>query len=45
MSAAAAYSSLREIEKIAKRRSSDPETQAHRDLLKWLLESALDRAQ
>ena len=45
MSAAAAYSSLREIEKIAMRRSSDPETQVHRDFLKWLLESALDRAQ
>ena len=45
MSAAAAYSSLRDIEKIAKRRSSDPETQAHRDLLQWLIESALDRAQ
>ena len=45
MSAAAAYSSLRKIEKITNRRSSDPETQAHRDFLKWLLESALDRAQ
>ena len=45
MSAAAAYRSLRDIEKIAKRRSSDPETQAHRDLLHWLIESALDRAQ
>ena len=45
MSAAAAYRSLRDIEKIAKRRSSDPETQAHRDLLQWLIESALDRAQ
>ena len=33
------------IDKIAKRRSSDPETQAHRDLLQWLIESALDRAQ
>ena len=45
MSAAAAYGSLRDIDKIAKRRSSDPETQAHRDLLQWLIESALDRAQ
>jgi len=43
--AIAAYSSLRDIEKIAKRRSSDPETQAHRDFLQWLIESALDRAQ
>ena len=43
MSAAAAYGSLRKIEKIAKKRSSDPETLAHREMLLWLIESSLDR--
>ena len=42
MTSAAAYSSIRNIEKIAKRRSQDPETQAHRDFLLWLIDSALD---
>ena len=42
MTTAAAYSSLRNIEKIAKKRSQDPETQAHRDYLLWLIDSALD---
>mgnify|MGYP000908530961 FL=1 len=42
MTTAAAYSSLRNIEKIAKRRSQDPETQAHRDYLLWLINSALE---
>ena len=43
MSAAAAYSSLRKIEKIAKKRSSDLETQAHREMLLWLIQSSLDK--
>ncbi len=42
MTSAAAYSSIRNIEKIAKRRSQDPDTQAHRDFLLWLIDSALD---
>ena len=42
MTTAAAYSSLRNIEKIAKRRSQDTETQAHRDFLLWLIDSALN---
>ena len=42
MTTAATYSALRNIEKIAKRRSQDPETQAHRDFLLWLIDSALD---
>mgnify|MGYP001221959242 CR=1 FL=1 len=42
MTSAAAYSSIRNIEKIVKRRSQDPETQAHRDFLLWLIDSALD---
>ena len=41
MTTAAAYSSLRNIEKIAKRRAQDTETQAHRDFLLWLIDSAL----
>ena len=44
MSAAAAYGSLRKIEKIAKKRSSDLETQAHREMLLWLIESSLDKS-
>ena len=43
MSAAAAYSSLRRIEKIAKKRSSDSETQSHREMLLWLIQSSLDK--
>ena len=43
--AAAVYSSLRSIEKIAKKRSPDPETQAHREFLQWLIKSALDKVQ
>jgi len=42
MTTAATYVALRNIEKIAKRRSQDPETQAHRDFLLWLIDSALD---
>jgi hypothetical protein len=42
-SAAAAYSSLRSVEKIAKKRSADPETQAHREYLQWLIKSSLDK--
>ena len=42
MTTAATYSELRNIEKIAKKRSQDFETQAHRDFLLWLIESALD---
>jgi len=42
MTNAAVYSSIRNIEKIAKRRSQDPETQAHRDFLLFLINSALD---
>ena len=42
MTNAAVYSSIRNIEKIAKRRSQDPETQAHRDFLLWLIDSALN---
>jgi len=42
MTTAAAYSSLRNIEKIVKRRSQDAETQAHRNYLLWLINSALE---
>ena len=42
MTTAATYSALRNIEKIAKKRSPDFETQAHRDFLLWLIDSALD---
>ena len=42
MTSDAIYSSLRNIEKIAKKRSQDIETQAHRDFLLWLIKEALD---
>tara|TARA_B100000029_G_scaffold104154_1_gene94648 strand:- start:291 stop:2801 length:2511 start_codon:yes stop_codon:yes gene_type:complete len=42
MTSAAVYSSLRNIEKIAKKRSQDPETQAHREFLLWLIKEALN---
>jgi hypothetical protein len=42
MTTAATYSALRNIEKIAKRRSQEIETQAHRDFLLWLIDSALE---
>mgnify|MGYP001320614141 FL=1 len=42
MTTAATYSELRNIEKIVKKRSQDFETQAHRDFLLWLIDSALD---
>ena len=45
ISAAAAYNSLRNIEKIVKKRGKDPATAAHRQLVSWLIESGLDRAQ
>ena len=45
ISAAAAYNSLRNIEKIVKKRGKDPATDAHRQLVSWLIESGLDRAQ
>ena len=31
------------IEKIAKKRSSDSETQSHREMLLWLIQSSLDK--
>lgn len=43
MSGAAAYNSLLKIEKIARKRSSDADTQIHRDMLLWLIESALNK--
>ena len=45
ISAAAAYNSLRNIEKIVKKRGKDPATDAHRQLVSWLIQSGLDRAQ
>ncbi len=44
ISAAAAYSSLRKIEKIVKKRGKDPATDTHRQFVSWLIESGLDRA-
>ena len=43
MSSAAAFVSLRKIEKITKKRSADVETQAHREMLLWLIGTALDK--
>ena len=41
---AAAYDSLRKIEKMIKRNAKDAGTKAHRSLLLWLIDSGLNRA-
>ena len=41
---AAAYNSLRDIEKMMKRSSSHKPTQAHRKLIHWIIDSGLNRA-
>ena len=45
ISAAAAYNSLRKIQKIVQRKGKDPATDAHRQFITWIIESGLDRAQ
>ena len=42
---AAAYSSLRDIEKLMKKSSSHGPTKAHRKLISWIIDSGLNRAQ
>tara|TARA_Y200000002_G_scaffold210386_1_gene173548 strand:- start:2172 stop:4667 length:2496 start_codon:yes stop_codon:yes gene_type:complete len=44
LATAAAYNSLREIQKIVRRSSSDVSTKSHRKLVSWIIESGLDRA-
>ena len=41
---AAAYNSLRKIEKIVKKSSNHLPTKSHRKLISWIIESGLDRA-
>ena len=41
---AAAYDSLRKIEKMMKKNSRDPGTKAHRSLILWIIDSGLNRA-
>ena len=41
---AAAYSSLRDIEKLMKKNSSHEPTKAHRKLIHWIIDSGLNRA-
>jgi hypothetical protein len=41
---AAAYSSLRDIEKLMKKTSSHEPTKAHRKLIHWIIDSGLNRA-
>ena len=42
---AAAYNSLRDIQKIVRKSSNDVPTKSHRKLIAWIIESGLDRAQ
>jgi len=42
---AAAYNSLRDIQKIVRKSSNDVPTKSHRKLIGWIIESGLDRAQ
>jgi len=42
---AAAYNSLRDIEKLMKKSSSHEPTKAHRKLIHWIIDSGLNRAQ
>ncbi len=41
---AAAYNSLRKIQKMVRKSSNDLPTKAHRKLISWIIESGLDRA-
>ena len=41
---AAAYDSLRKIQKIVRKSSNDEATRSHRRLVGWIIESGLDRA-
>ena len=41
---AAAYTALRDIQKLVKRSSTDIPTRSHRKLIAWIIESGLDRA-
>jgi hypothetical protein len=45
ISTASAYSTLRNIQKIIRNSSRDQQTSEQRELLKWIIESGLDRAQ
>ena len=42
---AAAYNSLRDIQKMVRKSSNDLPTKSHRKLISWIIESGLDRAQ
>ena len=44
ISTSAVYSSLRDIQKMAKKSSSDKATRSHRELLFWIIASGLDNA-
>tara|TARA_B100001250_G_C19806212_1_gene793392 strand:+ start:600 stop:3092 length:2493 start_codon:yes stop_codon:yes gene_type:complete len=44
ISTSAVYSSLREIQKMVKKSSTDKATKSHRELLLWIIESGLNNA-
>ena len=44
LATAAAYDSLRKIQKKVRKSSNDPVTKSHRRLISWIIESGLDRA-
>ena len=44
LATAAAYDSLRQIQKLARKTSTDIPTRSHRKLISWIIESGLDRA-
>ena len=44
LATSAVYSSLRQIQKLARKSSSDSSTKSHRKLISWIIESGLDRA-
>ena len=44
LATAAAYDSLRQIQKLARKTSIDIPTRSHRKLISWIIESGLDRA-
>ena len=44
LATAAAYDSLRQIQKLTRKTSTDIPTRSHRKLISWIIESGLDRA-
>ena len=44
LATAAAYDSLRQIQKLVRKTSTDIPTRSHRKLISWIIESGLDRA-